>query len=144
MPAMNSNKPIRTILATIAATAGTMVCLDLAWLGLVARPFYDSSLGELKRSTVLWPAAALFYVFYVGATVILAVLGAASPGSAAKRGAILGLVAYATYELTNWAVLKGWPARLVPIDIGWGIVLTAAAAWAGKLVQARRHDPAEP
>ena len=53
---------------------------------------------------------------------------------AARRGAALGLVAYGTYELTNWAVLRDWPALLVPIDIGWGVVLTAMAAFVGKLV----------
>jgi uncharacterized membrane protein len=51
------------------------------------------------------------------------------PGEAAP-----GLVAYGTYELTNWAVLRDWPALLVPIDIGRGVALTAMAAFVGKLV----------
>ena len=63
----------------------------------------------------------------------VAVLGVARPAAAARRGAALGLVAYGTYELTNWAVLRDWPALLVPIDIGWGVVLTAVAGLAGKL-----------
>ena len=63
--------------------------------------------------------------------------GGGSLIGAAKRGAALGLVVYASYDLTNWAVLRGWPAFLVPIDIAWGVVLTATAACAGKLVQGR-------
>jgi hypothetical protein len=47
-----------------------------------------------------------------------------------RRGAALGLVTYATYDLTNWAVLKGWPVLLVPVDVGWGIALTAVVALA--------------
>ena len=64
-----------------------------------------------------------------------AVLGTQSARAAARRGAGLGFVAYATYELTNWAVLRDWPAWIVPIDIAWGVVLTAVAALAGKLAQ---------
>jgi uncharacterized membrane protein len=134
---------LQPLLAALA-TAVTMLVLDLTWLGVLARGLYDAALGPLKRPEVLWPAAALFYAFYVGVTVAFAVLPAGSPSEAARRGAALGLVAYATYELTNWAVLRGWPAWIVPIDIAWGVLLTATAALAGKLVASRlpRRPPA--
>ena len=64
-----------------------------------------------------------------------AVFGTATPAAAARRGAGLGFVAYATYELTNWAVLRDWPAWIIPIDIAWGLALTAVSALAGKLAQ---------
>ncbi len=126
-----------TAAATLAtlATAATTLVLDLAWLGFVARGLYDSALGPLRRPEVLWPAALLFYAFYVAVTVAWAVLRSEGPLHAARRGAGLGLVAYATYELTNWAVLRDWPAWIVPIDIAWGVALTAAAALAGKVAQ---------
>jgi len=123
-------------LATVATTA-TLLVLDLTWLGVVARGIYDTSLAPLKRPVVFLPAAGLFYALYVAAVVRYAVLGASSAGAAARRGAALGLVAYGTYELTNWAVLRDWPPLLVPIDIGWGIALTALAAVVGKVVYAR-------
>jgi len=122
-----------SIAAASAVTAASMLLLDLSWLGVVAAGFYDEMLGPLKRPTVFWPAAALFYVFYVAVTVVYAVLGTAELWTAARRGAQLGLVAYGTYELTNWAVLRDWPAMLVPFDIGWGILLTASAGTLGKL-----------
>jgi uncharacterized membrane protein len=87
------------------------------------------------REEAFWPAAALFYSFYVAVIVTWAVLGTERPRAAALRGAGLGFVAYATYELTNWAVLRDWPAWIVPVDIAWGVVLTAVAALAGKLAQ---------
>ena len=87
------------------------------------------------RPEAFWPAAALFYAFYVTVIVVWAVLDTASVQAAARRGAALGFVAYSTYELTNWAVLRDWPAWIVPVDIAWGIVLTAVAALAGKLAQ---------
>lgn len=121
--------------AATLATAATMLALDLAWLGVVARGLYDAALGPLRRPEVLWPAALLFYAFYVAVTVAWAVLRADGPFASARRGAGLGLVAYATYELTNWAVLRGWPAWIVPVDVTWGVALTAVAALAGKLAE---------
>ena len=125
---------LAAIAIATAATTATLLVLDLTWLGVVARDLYESSLGPLKRSDVFLPAAGLFYALYVAAIVTVAVLGATGPVAAARRGAALGLVAYGTYELTNWAVLRNWPALLVPIDIGWGVVLTAVAGIVGKLV----------
>ena len=124
--------------AAVVATAATLLILDLTWLGVVATSLYDR-LGPLKSPSVFWPAALLFYAFYVSVIVIHAVRGARGPADAARRGAGMGLLAYATYELTNWAVLRDWPALLVPIDIAWGVFLTAAAAWAGRLA----HDAVE-
>jgi uncharacterized membrane protein len=123
--------------AATLATAAAMLVLDLAWLGLVARGLYASALGNLMRPEAFWPAALLFYAFYVAVIVSWAVLGTESPRAAARRGVALGFVAYTTYELTNWAVLRDWPAWIVPVDVAWGIGLTAVAALAGKLAQER-------
>ena len=126
-----------TIAATVAAIAATMLVLDLVWLGLVARGLYDSLLGPLKRPEVYWPAATLFYAMYITAIMAYAVAGASDLISALRRGATLGFVTYATYELTNWAVIRDWPAALVPIDLAWGVVLTAVASLSGKMAQMR-------
>ena len=121
----------RSVAVATMATAATLLVLDLVWLGVVATSLYDA-LGSLKRPVVFWPAAALFYMLYVAAIVIHAELGASGVRDAFRRGAGLGLVAYGTYELTNWAVLRDWPAQLVVPDAAWGIALTAIAAAAGK------------
>ncbi len=127
--------------AATLATAAAMLVLDLVWLGVVARGLYTSALGPLMRPEAYWPAAALFYAFYVGVIVTWAVLGTDGPMAAARRGAALGFVAYTTYDLTNWAVLRDWPAWIVPVDITWGVVLTAVAALAGKLAQRGLQTP---
>jgi uncharacterized membrane protein len=76
---------------------------------------------------------------YVAAIVVLAAAPAADPRGAAFRGALLGALCYGTYELTNWAVIAGWPAPLVPVDLAWGIALTAATSALARLVlRARR------
>jgi uncharacterized membrane protein len=120
------------IIAAVAAVTATMVLLDLAWLGLVARGFYDAQMGGLMRPKAHVGAAALFYVLYVAAVMRHAVLPAAGSASAARRGAELGFLVYAAYELTNWAVLEGWPPALVPVDLAWGVVLTAVVSAAGR------------
>lgn len=109
----------------------TTIALDLLWIGILASRAYDM-LGSLRRAPVYLPATVLFYAFYGVVTYVHAVEPAATVRSALGRGARLGLVAYGTYELTNWAVLNGWPALLVPLDMGWGVVLTMLAAGAGR------------
>jgi uncharacterized membrane protein len=126
---------LRTALSFLA-TLGAATVLDLVWLSTVANSFYGKALGPLKRPEPYWPAAALFYGMYVLVTFLFAVRGARSMRDAALRGLGLGFVSYATYELTNWAVIAGWPVVLVPVDIVWGCVLTTVAAVCGRRVLA--------
>lgn len=128
------------VLASIA-TMVTMLVMDFAWLGFVAKPFYDSHLGALVRPQPYWPAVVIFYMFYVAAILLFAVFPSATLGMTVMRAAGLGLVAYGTYDLTNWAVLRDWPAILVPVDMAWGLFLTTTAAVVGKVVFARAGVP---
>jgi uncharacterized membrane protein len=114
----------------LIATALTMIVLDLVWLGGIARSLYQDALGHLMRPQAYWPAALVFYLGYVLAVWTVAVKGR-QPGEAGRRGAAMGAYAYGVYELTNWAVLRDWPAWIVPIDWLWGTVLTGLAGAAG-------------
>jgi uncharacterized membrane protein len=127
----SSSSRLAPLAAAFGAAAVAMVVLDLTWLGVVAQKYYADALGPLEREQPVVVAAALFYAMYLAAIVFHAVTPSQTLAQAARRGAALGFVAYATYELTNWAVLRGWPARLVPVDLAWGVVLTATAAAAG-------------
>lgn len=120
----------RLVVATLAAGL-TMLALDLTWIGKVGRPFY-AALGPLQRPDPYLPAVALFYLMYLGAVMTYAVRPASTSWVAALRGSRLGFVCYATYELTNWAVIAGWPGGLVPVDIAWGVVLTGISAGVGR------------
>jgi uncharacterized membrane protein len=115
-----------------AAVCVTMTVIDLVWLGLVAESLYSELLGPLRARETVVVAAALFYLQYVLIIVLYAALPSPDMKTAAKRGLGIGWVAYATYELTNWAVIEGWPAALVPIDIAWGLLLTTLVAIAGR------------
>jgi len=114
----------------------TMLALDLTWLGVVAAPLYSRAIGHLMAPEPNGVAAASFYAMYACVTTGYAALSTTA-WDAARRGAGLGFVAYATYELTNWAVLRDWPAWLVPVDLAWGVVLTAVAATVGRAAAGR-------
>ena len=108
--------------------------LDVAWLTLVARDFYRSRLGDFLLEQPRWAAAIGFYVVYLAGIVVFAMLPAAAQGSwrtALVNGALLGLFAYATYDLTNLATARGFSTAVALVDIVWGMVLTAAAATLG-------------
>jgi uncharacterized membrane protein len=48
-------------------------------------------------------------------------------------GALFGFFAYATYDLTNLATLKGWSVGIALLDLAWGAIVTGVSALAGAL-----------
>ena len=117
-----------------AGAAALLLIVDAIWLGLVARGFYVRQLGDLMLESPKLAIAALFYVMYSAAIVILASAAAARSGSlqdALLLGAILGFAAYGTYDITNLATLKNWPLVMSLVDMAWGTVLTAAVSAVG-------------
>ncbi len=119
------------------ASAGAFLVLDAIWLSQMATRFYRPAIGDLLADKPRLGAAAVFYVLYVSCTLVLAVLPALKEGGlsrAAMLGAIVGLLAYGTYDLTNHATLKVWPIRLTLVDMTWGTLLTCIAATVGYLV----------
>ena len=109
----------------------TFLVIDLIWLGVVARSFYRTQLGHLLRADVNWAAAMAFYVIFVAGIVVLVVGPAVEQQSllrAVALGALLGLVTYAAYDLTNLATLKGFPAAVAAVDLAWGAVLCATVS----------------
>ena len=108
--------------------------IDLTWIGLVAKTFYDEYLGYHLRPDVLWWAALLFYAIYLAGILVFAVLPAVSAESlprAIALGAFLGFFAYATFDLTCLALFRDFPVLVVAVDMVWGTVLTASVAAAG-------------
>ena len=117
-----------------AASLLTFVVLDAAWLMLVAIGQFQAQLGPILHPQPNLMAAAAFYVIYASGLVLLAVgpaLQQRSLAVAATNGAVLGLTAYATFDLTNLAVIKGWTVGLALLDMSWGTALSCVAAVAG-------------
>ena len=110
---------------------GVMGVIDLIWLSFVANKFYKSQIGSLLLEKPNMGAAALFYIIYVVGVVVFVLTPALEKNSwqhAAVYGALFGFVAYATYDLTNLATLKGFTTKLVVVDLIWGAVLTGSVA----------------
>lgn len=121
-------------LKAFAATGATMFALDILWLGVVAKGFYARHLATLLRPEVKWAPALLFYLLYVAAIVVFVITPAAERKSLAYAlgmGAFFGLAAYATYDLTSYAMIRDFPLIVVIVDLAWGMTLTTIAAGVG-------------
>lgn len=108
--------------------------IDMVWLGLISTGFYRDQLGFIMRPQPNWPVAIGFYLLYVVGVLAIVAVPAANKGSlvqAVVYGALFGLIAYGTYDLTNLATLKDWPAIVSVVDMVWGTVLTGAVSTAG-------------
>jgi len=120
-----------------AASLVVFLVVDFIWLGWVAQPFYQRQLGDLLSQRVNWAAAIGFYMIYIIGLMIFSIVPAlqkTSPVSALVLGGLYGFFTYATYELTNYALIRNWPAGLVPVDIAWGVFLCTVVAGGGYLV----------
>ena len=73
----------------------------------------------------------VFYAIFVAGLVYFVIHPAVDEGSWSKAllvGAFFGFVTYATWDLTNLAVLKDFPLSIVPIDMAWGTFLAASVS----------------
>jgi uncharacterized membrane protein len=112
---------------------GLVACfaIDIVWLGVVAKGFYQRQMGHLTRPDVQWVPAVLFYLIYVAALVVFVAAPAVerqSVGRAVGYGAFFGLAAYAAFDLTGLALLKDFPVSVAIVDLAWGSFLSAAVS----------------
>lgn len=115
-------------------------CIDMVWLGFVAKGFYRRHLGHLLSPKVNWMAAILFYLLFIFGLLVFIVrpaVLAGAPGRAFLLGALFGLIAYATYDLTNLATVKDWPLLVTVVDLVWGTVLGGSVSGLAALLGGR-------
>lgn len=119
----------------IACLAGgaVFVAVDLLWLSLVMSKLFKAQMPQLILEQPRLAPAAVFYLLYPVGIAVFGVLPANDALRAAAMSALFGLLAYATYELTNLATLKGWSAQIALIDIAWGAALSGVAGAVGYL-----------
>ena len=125
-------------LVLFVASALVFFPLDFLWLSQTGKSFYRRELGGLLLEQPNLGVAALFYIAYVAGVVIL--VGAPANGDWVKAllmGAVLGFVAYGTYDLTNLSTVKGFTVTVAAIDIAWGTFLTAVTAAGGVWIASR-------
>jgi uncharacterized membrane protein len=114
---------IEYVVALIAS-----LILDGLWLGVISKSWYDKFIGSLMLEHPHAVPGIFFYIIYAAATMVFIINPAVreewSTLSIAAHGALLGLVIYGAYDLTNLSILKGWSVPITVIDIAWGMVFT--------------------
>ncbi len=101
--------------------------VDLVWIGIIARTFYQDQLGFILASSPNWTAAIFFYLMFVAGLLFFAVVpGLKETGLkfSLLRAAVFGILTYGTYDLTNLALIDGWPVLVTVVDIIWGMILS--------------------
>lgn len=122
------------ILFLYGTTVLIFLGLDALMLKVVMRPIFQRQLGDWLLDDIRILPAVGFYLFYIAGLlwfVSLPALRADEPYHAMLGGALLGALAYGTYEFTNYATLRAWSPEMVAIDLGWGVILTGISAWLG-------------
>jgi uncharacterized membrane protein len=131
-----------SVVAGYAVTALVFLLLDGIWLSTMASRLYQPALGHLVAPQFALLPAAIFYPLYVAGVVYFALVPALQAGRARValvRGAALGLLAYATYDLTNQSTLRDWPWLVTLVDLAWGAFVTSCAATVAAAVLLRRR-----
>ena len=120
--------------AVYFATFLAMFVLDMVWLRLIAVSWYQQGMGPLlTNSPNLWAAAAFYLMFPAGLLIFAVIPSAGAPlVKAVTTGVLFGFFAYATYDLTALAVIKGWPVGLTFLDMAWGSIVSGVSAGVGK------------
>ena len=115
-------------------TLAAFLAIDAVWLALVARTFYRRYLDWLMATHPNWLAALAFYLLFVVGVLVFVVVPGVEDGSLRTtllKGALFGLIAYGTYDLTNQATVKNWPLTITVVDMVWGTALSVAVSYVG-------------
>lgn len=105
--------------------------MDGVWLTVMGGLLYKPALGDILLPTPNVPPAIAFYLLYPIGVLVFAALPALKAGSVTPAliyGALFGALAYATYDLTNYATLRNWTLLITVADVAWGAIATATAA----------------
>ena len=133
---------MRFVAGYIAFIVAFGIC-DAIWLGTMTARLYRPVLGDLIVEQVrYWPAALFYFGFPLGVVyfALMPALRDGSAGTALLNGALIGLLAYATYDLTNYASLRPWTLTITLVDLVYGTVVVGLCTWIAYGVVRRAAD----
>jgi uncharacterized membrane protein len=108
-------------------TLPIFLAIDAVWLGIISKSFYQKHLGFLMSKNPNWFTAFAFYLLYAAGLVIFIIIPSLEKKmwlQALLTGAFFGLICYATYDLSNFATIKGWPLTVTVVDLIWGATIS--------------------
>ena len=111
-----------------------MVPIDFLFLGLVAKGFFTSQVGDMLGAIRLAPAILFYLLYVVGILIFVSSSPSATWQSTLLYGALFGFFCYVTFELTSLSLLKHWTWAVVVVDVTWGTFVTAVASTLGLLI----------
>ncbi|MGQ0567653.1 MAG: DUF2177 family protein [Gemmobacter sp.] len=121
-----------TLPILFVATFAVFLILDGIMLTLVMKPLFTRHIGPLMAEPIRLGPAALFYAGYIAGLLYLVSVPALRTGAPVLvPAAIIGAMAYGTYEFTSYAIMRDWHWTMVLTDTLWGTALTGVSAWAG-------------
>jgi uncharacterized membrane protein len=105
--------------------------IDAGWLTTMGPLLYRPTLGDILLPGLRVAPAIFFYLVYPLGVVVFAVMPgfrAASPPTTLVLALLFGALAYATYDLTNYATLRNWTWQITLVDICYGAIASGVAA----------------
>lgn len=113
------------------------IVLDSIWLGFVMKDFNLRQLAAIGRIEngafqLSYPPAVVAYVLMALALSLFAIPAAEASDSALQAfgwGAVLGLVVYGIFDMTNLAILKDYPPAFAMVDMAWGTFQFGLITW---------------
>jgi uncharacterized membrane protein len=128
---------VNRYIALYLATLFVLVPLDFLFLGIVAKSFFISQVGDMLGDIRLAPAILFYLLYVVGIVVFVSGPATATWPSTLLYGALFGLFCYATFDLTSLSLLKHWSWLVAVVDMSWGACVTAVSSTAALLVANR-------
>jgi len=123
---------MKTLVLSFFTSLISILAIDVVWLFTMAKRFYAHHLGSIMSETPNLLPAGIFYLIYALGLSVFIILPALQNNTGFLRvfllGAFFGLIAYATYDLSNQATLKNWPLIVTLVDLLWGSLLTASVS----------------
>lgn len=116
------------------ATLIVLIPIDFLFLGIVAKGFFASQVGDMLGEIRLAPAILFYLLYVVGILVFVSGKAGAVWPSTLLYGALFGFFCYATFELTSMSLLKHWTWPVVMVDVSWGTFVTAASSTIGLMI----------
>jgi len=116
------------------ATLIVLIPIDFLFLGIVAKGFFASQVGDMLGQIRLAPAILFYLLYVIGILVFVSGQAGATWQSTLLYGALFGFFCYTTFELTSLALLKHWTWPVVMVDVSWGTFVTAASSTIGLMI----------
>ena len=123
--------PVNRYVVLYLTTLIVMVPIDFLFLGIVAKGFFGSQVGDMLGEIRPAPAILFYLLYVVGILIFVSASATATWRSTLLYGVLFGFFCYATFELTSLSLLKHWTWPVVIVDVAWGSFVTALSSTLG-------------